>query len=86
VKEIFQTVYFIIGLVALVIGGALGYMVRKMMAESKIGSAEHEAKRILEEADRDSEAKKREALLEAKEEVHQLRSEVEKEKIGRAQA
>lgn len=82
-KEIFQTVYFIIGLVALVIGGALGYMVRKMMAESKIGSAEHEAKRILEEADRDSEAKKREALLEAKEEVHQLRSEVEKENRDR---
>jgi ribonuclease Y len=53
------------------------------MAESKIGSAELEAKRILDEADKDSEAKKRETLLEAKEEVHQLRADVEKENRDR---
>ncbi len=74
---------FIIGFAALAAGGIFGYIIRKVMAESKIGSAEHEVKRILEEAEKESEAKKREALLEAKEEVHQLRTEVEKENRDR---
>lgn len=73
----------LIGLAALAAGGIFGYIIRKVMAESKIGSAEHEVKRILEEAEKESEAKKRESLLEAKEEVHQLRAEVEKENRDR---
>ena len=72
----------IIGLVAcgtLVIGLGAGYMVRKMAAESKISSAEEEARRIVNDAERNSEARKKEALLEAKEEIHRLRAEIEKE-------
>ena len=83
VKTISQTEFYLIGLVALIVGGALGYLARKMIAETKISSAEHEAKRIVEEAEKDAEARKREALLEAKEEVHQLRNEVEKENRDR---
>ena len=58
---------------------ALGYFVRKSLAEAKIASAESEAKKILDEAEKEAEAKKREAILEAKEEVLKLRNDIERE-------
>lgn len=64
---------------AVVIGVLIGYVFRKISAESKITSAEAEACRIIENAENSSEAKKKEILLEAKEEVHRLRAEIEKE-------
>lgn len=69
---------FIVLIVA--IGGvALGYYYRKRIAEGKICSAEEAARRIVEEAEKQAEAIKRETLLEAKEEVHKLRSDLERE-------
>jgi conserved hypothetical protein YmdA/YtgF len=69
--------------VAVVITAALsvtaGYLLRKIVGEAKISSAEAEAKRILEEAQREGEAKKREIALEAKEEIHRMRTEAERE-------
>lgn len=59
--------------------GLGGYLIRKRLAEAVIGSAEEEAKRILQEAEKDAEAMKREALLEAKEEIHKLRGDQERE-------
>lgn len=76
-----QTV--IIALVAAVIAFAGGYLVRRSLAEAKIGSAEEAAKKIKEEAEKTAEAKKREAVLEAKEEVIKFRNEVEKEQRER---
>lgn len=67
----------------LIIGLTLGYLARKFLAESRIRSAEEAAKQLLEEAEKQIEAKKREALLEAKEEAHQLRSEMERENRDR---
>ncbi len=64
---------------ALLVGIGGGYFVRKMIAEAKISSAEQAAKKILEEAEHDAKALKREKQLEAKEETHRLRSELEKE-------
>lgn len=64
---------------AVLVGLAVGYLVRKNIAEAKIASAETQAQKIVEEAQKSSEAKKREALLEAKEEVLKLRNEVERE-------
>ncbi|KUK53030.1 MAG: Ribonuclease Y [Desulfotomaculum sp. 46_296] len=58
---------------------AIGYMIRKYLAEAKIISAETEAKKIKEEAVLFAEATRRESVLEAKEEVLKLRNEVEKE-------
>ncbi|MCX7842434.1 MAG: ribonuclease Y [Clostridia bacterium] len=52
---------------------------RRLKAEAEIGSAEQEAKRIVNEAQKIGEAKKREILLEAKEEVHRSRVELERE-------
>ena len=52
---------------------------RKKTAEFTIGSAEQEAKRIVSEAIKNAEAKKKEAVLEGKDEIRRLRSESEKE-------
>jgi len=52
---------------------------RKRIAEAEIGSAEQESKRLLSEAQKIAEGKKREALLEAKEEIHRSRVELDRE-------
>lgn len=57
----------------------LGIAYRQRIAEAEIGSAEGKAKSIIEEATKDGEAKKRELMLEAKEENQKLRTEAEKE-------
>ena len=59
--------YAIIGLViGCVIGFPLGIRYRKNVSEKEISSAEEEGKRIINEAIKNAESKKREALLEAK--------------------
>ncbi|MDR3270785.1 MAG: ribonuclease Y [Peptococcaceae bacterium] len=74
--------YLITGIsviVALVIGGLLGWAIRKNISEKKMGSAETEARRLIDHANEQAEAKKREAIVAAKEEVMQIRNDVEKE-------
>ncbi|WP_395879635.1 ribonuclease Y [Desulfallas sp. Bu1-1] len=56
-----------------------GYLVRKLIAESKIASAEAQARKIIEDAQKEAEGKKREAILEAKEEILKQRNEMERE-------
>ena len=56
---------------------------RKKIAEAEIGSAEQEAKRIVDEAVKTAEAKKKEFVLEGKDEVHRFRNESEKEIAAR---
>ncbi|MBQ3275719.1 MAG: ribonuclease Y [Oscillospiraceae bacterium] len=79
-----MTIWTIIGsivavLVFLFIGFALGILYRKKVSEREIASAEDEAKRIVNEGIKNAENKKREALLEAKEEIHRVRSECDRE-------
>ena len=73
----------VIAVVTLAVGAALGFVIgiayRKKVAENEIGSAEQEAKRSIAEAMRTGEAKKKEAIIEGKDEVHRLRNESEKE-------
>lgn len=66
-------------LIGISAGICLGIQRRKKIAEAEIGSAEQEAKRIVSEAIKTAEAKKKEAVLEGKDELHRLRSENEKE-------
>ena len=66
-------------LLLLLIGFVLGVVYRKKVSEREISSAEDEAKRIINEGIKTAENKKREALLEAKEETHRLRSECDRE-------
>ena len=61
------------------LGFVFGVGYRKKFAEREIGSAEAEATRIINEAIRGGEAKKKELLLEAKDEIHKSRTEHEKE-------
>lgn len=61
------------------LGIGAGYLIRKYIAEAKIASAETAAQRIINEAQVLGEAKKKEIILEGKEEVHKLRSDLEKE-------
>ena len=74
---------YIIGGVAAVVCAVVGFVLgsahRRKSAEATIGSAEEEAKRILNDAIKNAESKKKEALLEAKDEIHQLRQETEKD-------
>ena len=69
----------IIAVCALAAGFAIGYLIRKNVGEAKIKNAEDAAAKILIDAKRDAEAKKKEALLEVKDEVYRLRSETERE-------
>ncbi|MCH5191979.1 MAG: ribonuclease Y [Oscillospiraceae bacterium] len=62
-----------------VLGFVLGGVHRKRVAEAKIGSANEEALRIVNQAVQTAESKKKEAILEAKDEIHKLRSEADKE-------
>ena len=66
-------------ILAVVVGIGGGYWMRRKTAEAKIGSAEDEARKIIADAEDKGEAKKKEALLEAKEDIHKLRSELDRE-------
>ena len=64
---------------ALVVGCILGGLYRKKVSEREIGSAEEKAKQIINDAYKSAESKRRETLLEAKEEIHKSRTEYERE-------
>ena len=79
--ELYLAIIFIVVAAALGIGigfaSGVGY--RKKFAEREIGSAEQEATRLINEAIRSGESRKKEMLLEAKDEIHKSRTEYEKE-------
>ena len=79
-----QTVYWIIILIAAVALTAVLFFIlggrhRKKVAEAAIGSATEEANRILTNALAEAESKKKETILEAKDEIHKQRSEADRE-------
>ena len=80
-----RTILAIIGTAVVVglAGGAVGYLVRKNVAESKIATAEEQAIRIVQDAEQAGEAKRKEMMMEAKEEIHRLRSDMERENKDR---
>ena len=67
----------IIGAGALVVGAALGILVRKVTSEAKLGSAEEQAKRMLDEAMKNAESVRKESVLSAKEEIFQMKKEAD---------
>lgn len=77
------TVVLITGILAFVVGACiaffLGVQYRKKVAEAELGSAEEEAKRIVSDAIKNADSKKKEALVEAKDEIYKMRSDSEKE-------
>ena len=67
----------IIGAGALIVGTAIGYMIRKGIAEAKLGSAEQQAKRMLDDAMKNAESVRKESVLSAKEEIFQMKKEAD---------
>ena len=61
------------------IGVIAGFLGRKFLAEAKIATAEANAKKLISDADREAENIKREAQVEAKDTIHTMRTEVERE-------
>lgn len=90
-----ETLYLIIGVAVVLVIAVIGIVAtsniqykrgvrdgieqRKQQAEAVMGSAEKEAERILEDAKKDAENVKKTALVEAKDDIHKLRSDAEKE-------
>ncbi len=68
---------------SLFLGTLLGYLLRLIYIKFNINLSEKESKRILEEAVREAETKKKEGFLEIKEERHRLRIEFDKETRSR---
>jgi len=69
----------IAALVSAILAFIGGYIIRKLIAEAKIASAEEAAKKMVADAIKEADAKRREAILEAKEEIHRLRMELDNE-------
>ncbi|MDR1329854.1 MAG: ribonuclease Y [Oscillospiraceae bacterium] len=76
-------IWIIVTVVIVLIAAAAAFFAgitfRKRVAEREIQGAEEHAKNIVNDSIKAAEAKKREALLEAKEEIHKNRSEYERE-------
>ena len=67
-----------IGIAAgLVLGAVVGFFIRKSIAEKKIGSAEVQARRILEDAIKNADSAKKESIISAKEEIFQMKKEAD---------
>ena len=78
-----EWIHIVLPIAAFLIGAIVFFLVgisyRKKVAEREIGNAETEARRIINEAIKSGENKKREMLVEAKEEIHKSRTENEKD-------
>ena len=78
--DLLSIILIVVGAAAgLGIGFGLGVVYRKKFAEREIGSAEAEATRLINDAIRSGESRKKEMLLEAKDEIHKSRTEYERE-------
>ena len=67
------------GVVCLGIGLLIGFLIRKHVAEAKIGTAEKKAKELVSEGEKQAENLKKEALLSAKEEIMRQKTDMEQE-------
>ena len=65
------------GVAGIVLGFATGFIIRKIFAEKKLGSAEEQARKILEDAIKNAESAKKESIIAAKEEIFQLKKETD---------
>jgi ribonuclease Y len=65
--------------IALAVGAAAGYLVRRYLIDTRLKGAQGEAQRVLHDAEREADALLKDARLEAKEERHRVRGEIEGE-------
>ena len=67
----------LIGAGAALVGIILGFLIRKATAEKKLGSAEEQARHILEDAIKNAESAKKESIISAKEEIFNMKKEAD---------
>ena len=72
-------VIIITSLISIAVGIPVGVSIRKRTAETKIQSAEREAKRLLEDATKEAENRKKEEIFKAKEEIMNARNNLDQE-------
>ena len=65
------------GAVGVLVGAIVGIVIRKLIAEKKIGSAEEQARKILEDAIKNAESAKKEAIITAKDEIFKMKKEAD---------
>jgi ribonuclease Y len=80
-----SSIYIIVMIVVVFLGGLLGYLLRKRFYEEKIGSARETAKNLIEEAEKRADILKKEALLQTKEKFYQEKAAFEKETLEKRQ-
>lgn len=78
-----MTTSIIIGIVAIIVGVLLGYVIARYMANASAKKKAEEAEAILTDARRQADTIKREAEVEAKDEALKLRAEIETERKER---
>ena len=69
----------VVGVVALAVGVAIGFLVRKAVAQNQALSAEAKSRQLVLEAEREAERLTREALVQAKDEIGALRREADED-------
>ena len=72
-------IWSIIIIISLVLGVAVGYLLRRMVSQKEVASAESLAARILGEAKKEAENIKKESLLQAKDNMIKVKTDLEKE-------
>jgi len=77
------TQFVIIAIVAVIAGAVIGIIVRKKMVESKLDSAEEYSRKVMLEASKQAETIRKEAQLQAKDKLYQMKLEFEEETRSR---
>lgn len=77
--------YIVIVCAIALLGGIIGFLVRKRFSEARIVSAKEAARRLIEEAEKRAEILKKEALLQTKDKFYQEKAEFEKETVEKRQ-
>jgi len=72
-------IILVTSLISIAVGVPVGVSIRKKTAESKIQSAEKEAKRLLDDAKKEAENAKKEEIFKAKEEIMNARNNLDQE-------
>ncbi len=70
--------YILLMIIFAIIGIGVGYAIRKYISEGKINNAEELSKKIIFEAEHEAQTKKKELLVEAKDEIQKIRASEEK--------
>ena len=83
-KLSFELYIVIVSVIAL-LGGVVGFLLRKRFYDARIGSVKEVAKGLIEEAEKRVEILKKEALLQAKDKFYQEKAEFEKETMEKRQ-